>query len=104
MIDWDRRIRLVCAAVTLTTIVLALFATLANPAPQAEAQESWSTYLGGSQNDRATSVFVLSDGRTVVCGSTSSPDFPTTPGSFQPSYGGGASDGFITVYEAPKKP
>jgi len=58
----------------------------------------YSTYLGGSLNDRGFGVTRLPDGRIVVVGSTSSPNFPTTPGSFQPSYGGGASDGFITVF------
>ena len=28
--------------------------------------------------------------------------FPITPGVFQPCYGGGASDGFVTAFEIPK--
>jgi hypothetical protein len=102
MIDWTQRSKLALAAVALCATVLAIFATLANPAEQAELQLSWATYLGGSQNDRAMGVFKLADGRTVVVGHTSSPDFPTTPGVVQPVYGGGASDGFVTVYAAPK--
>jgi hypothetical protein len=104
MIDWTQRSKLALAAVAVCGIILAIFATMANPAEQTELQLSWATYLGGSQTDRGFATCIRADGSIVVVGGTSSADFPTTPGSFQPVYGGGASDGFITVWSAPPKP
>ncbi len=43
----------------------------------------WSTYLGGSQEDRGFAVGLTLDGGVVVGGDTRSFDFPTTPGAFQ---------------------
>ena len=42
----------------------------------------YSTYLGGSGGDSATSVRLDSDGNAYVGGSTFSANFPTTPGAF----------------------
>ncbi len=47
----------------------------------------YSTFLGGSADDNARDIAVDSAGNVVVVGETFSDDFPTTPGSFQPSKG-----------------
>jgi hypothetical protein len=44
---------------------------------------SYSTYLGGSASDGATSVAVDASGAAYVTGITESTDFPVTPGAFQ---------------------
>lgn len=56
----------------------------------------WSTYLGGSEDDAVYSIDVDSAYNVVACGGTASSNFPVTPGSYQTSYAGGATDGFIT--------
>ncbi len=56
---------------------------------------SYSTYLGGSDNDFAGSIAVDSAGNAYVTGFTTSTNFPTTPGAFQPTFGG-SSDVFVT--------
>ena len=55
------------------------------------------TYLGGPGNDRAFATCQTPDGGIIVVGSAQA-GFPTTPGSAQPNYGGGTSDGFITKF------
>jgi hypothetical protein len=54
----------------------------------------YSTYIGGNGNDEGTSLKVGAAGNAYVTGSTDSPNFPTTMGSFQTSLSGG-SDAFI---------
>ncbi len=52
----------------------------------------FSTFLGGSAGntrEAATSIAVDQAGNAYVTGFTQSPDFPTTPGAFQQSFGGG---------------
>ena len=51
----------------------------------------YSTYLGGTGNDYATSIAVDSTGSAYVTGYTASANFPTTTGSFQTTCGGGTS-------------
>ena len=43
----------------------------------------YSTYLGGSTTDEAFGIAVDASGNTYITGTTSSADFPTTPGSYQ---------------------
>jgi uncharacterized protein (TIGR03437 family) len=45
----------------------------------------FSTYLGGSGSDAASSVQIDAAGNTYVAGSTTSMDLPTTQGVFQPA-------------------
>lgn len=60
----------------------------------------WGTYLGGS-NDDAGYVMALdqTQGKLYVGGGTMSSDFPTSGGTWHPSYQGGFSDGFIVRYQ-----
>ena len=59
---------------------------------------SYSTLLGGSVSDTATSIAVGSTGRALVGGYTSSPDFPMLL-AVQPNFVG-AFDAFATVVDA----
>ncbi len=56
---------------------------------------TWSTYLGGSNDDAAYSVKVDANYQAYVVGGTRSTNFPTTPGTIAPNALGGI-DGFIT--------
>lgn len=57
----------------------------------------YSTILGGSSFDSGNAIAVDRFGSTYVGGETSSTDFPTTPGAFQPAPGStDADNGFIT--------
>lgn len=58
----------------------------------------FSTYLGGSGSDLGGFLGIATDvvGNVYVAGETSSLNFPTTPGAFQPGFGGGAGDVFVT--------
>ncbi|MBZ5504002.1 MAG: SBBP repeat-containing protein [Acidobacteriia bacterium] len=56
----------------------------------------YSTYLGGSDLDAANSIALDKRGRAFVAGDTFSGDFPTTPGSFRPNFGGGGIKIFVT--------
>src|SRR6266513_2493331 len=62
---------------------------------------SYSTYLGGSHEDRDPAIAVDAAGNAYVTGHTESRDFPTTTGAFQTGFGGGAmssgeGDAFVT--------
>jgi hypothetical protein len=69
------------------------FVTKLNPAGTALA---YSTLLGGSGIEFVAGIAVDDSGNAYVTGPTSSTDFPTTPGAFQTSYGGGPEDAFVT--------
>lgn len=56
----------------------------------------WSTFLGGTGSDAVYSIDVDNAYNLLVCGGTTSNDFPTTPGAFQTTYGGGSTDGFVS--------
>jgi hypothetical protein len=56
----------------------------------------FSTFLGGTGFDVGFISFFDRAGNVYVEGDTGSADFPTTPGSFQPTFGGGDGDGFVT--------
>jgi len=59
----------------------------------------YSTYLGGSNDDYAYGIAVDAAGIASVAGYTLSSDFPTTPGAFQPIFGG-SYDAFVTKLSA----
>ena len=62
----------------------------------------WSTYLGGSANDRCNAVALGPGGIVAAGGSSLSVDFPTTPGAFSTFFNGGlfGGDGFVTRLDA----
>ncbi|HEU4399051.1 MAG TPA: SBBP repeat-containing protein [Actinomycetota bacterium] len=57
---------------------------------------TYSTYLGGSGDDEPIWSDIDRAGNFYVTGITFSPDFPTTRGAFQPTFGGGDADAFVT--------
>jgi hypothetical protein len=59
----------------------------------------YSTYLGGSQTDEAYGVAVDDLGNAYITGMTQSTDFPLM-NAYQPVYGGGRSDAFVTKLNA----
>jgi Bacterial Ig-like domain (group 1)/Beta-propeller repeat len=69
------------------------FVTKLNPAGSAPLV--YSTYLGGSGDDRGQGIALDSANDAHVVGRTSSPNFPTTPGAFDTSWNGG-DDAFVT--------
>lgn len=50
---------------------------------------AFSTYLGGTKYDFATAVATGADGAIYIAGHSNSVDFPTTPGAYRTSIGGG---------------
>lgn len=59
----------------------------------------YSTYLSGSDWDIGNGIAVDGQGRAVVTGETSSPDFPVYQ-AYQSIYGGGSSEVFVTKLTA----
>jgi uncharacterized repeat protein (TIGR01451 family) len=55
----------------------------------------YSTYLGGSGDDRAFGIAMDGVGNANVIGITDSSDFPTTTNAIQTDYGGGTLDAFV---------
>jgi hypothetical protein len=60
----------------------------------------YSTYLRGNNFDQGSSIAVNGSGNVYITGFTGSNNFPTTPGAFQTTYGGGSSygDAFISKF------
>jgi hypothetical protein len=79
------------------------FVVKLNPAGSAY---DYATYLGGNTGEDGEGIAVDASGRAYVTGSTSSTNFPTTPGAFQSSYQSVGSffftqgDAFLTVLNA----
>ncbi len=55
----------------------------------------WSSYYGGTNNDACYSVKVDSSSNIVFAGGTSSNNLTVTGGSWQTTYNGGKTDGFV---------
>jgi hypothetical protein len=53
----------------------------------------YSTYLGENDFEYGAGIAVDASGNAYVSGDTSSSDFPTTPGAFQTTFGGGGGFG-----------
>ncbi|MDQ3920051.1 MAG: SBBP repeat-containing protein, partial [Acidobacteriota bacterium] len=71
-----------------------VFVTKLNPSGSAPV---FSTLLGGTVDDTGNGIGLDADQNVYVAGTTSSSDFPTTPGSFQPVKGGGiGNNAFVT--------
>jgi uncharacterized protein with LGFP repeats len=69
------------------------------------SQLVYSSYLGGNQGDLGFGIAVDTAGHAYVYGETGSPNFPTTPGAFDPTCGtdgacNGSGDLFITKVDA----
>jgi hypothetical protein len=75
------------------------FVTKLNPTGSALV---YSTYLGGSMSDAANAIALDATGNAYLTGFTSSSDFPTTPGDFQPIYRASvqARNAFVTKLNA----
>jgi hypothetical protein len=64
-----------------------------------------STFLGGDGGEQVSDMVIHTDGRVLVCGGTTSSDFPVTEDSYDAHYGGGYADefyegdGFLTVFD-----
>ena len=74
------------------TIGINVFVTELNPTGSALL---YSTYLGGSSQDQGVGIALDGAGGVYVAGQTSSMNFPTTAGAFQPANAGGYSDAFV---------
>jgi arylsulfatase A-like enzyme len=63
----------------------------------------YSTLLGGRENEFAEHrLALLGDGSVLLSGFVGSPDFPTTPGAYQPKLRG-PGDGFLTKLSADRR-
>jgi Beta-propeller repeat len=56
----------------------------------------YSTYLGGSGSDVGARIALDTAGNAYVTGVTGSTNFPTMPGAFRTTSGGGPDDAFVT--------
>ena len=59
----------------------------------------YSTFLGGGADDAGNGIAVDSAGNASLTGFTGSTNFPTTPGAFQPAFGG-MTDAFVARLDA----
>src|SRR5206468_438226 len=59
------------------------------------SQLIYAISLAGSRDDIGTGIAVDGSHNAYIVGSTGSADFPTTPVSVQPAFGGGDSDAFV---------
>jgi len=59
----------------------------------------WGTYYGTADADYATGVGSDIDGKAYLVGVTTSTTGIATPGSQQPAYGGGMTDGFLVKFD-----
>jgi len=74
-----------------------IFIAKINPFATGLNQLLFATYLGGSGTDTAAGVAVDGSGSIYVAGSTTSPDFPTTPSAFQqPPLAVAGTHGFLS--------
>ena len=77
-----------------------VFVTRLDPSLLQAQQLVYSTFVGGANLDSALALAVDTSGVVTVAGSTSSPNYPTTPGVWNTTHNGGSvnnhSDAFVT--------
>jgi hypothetical protein len=61
---------------------------------------AYSTLLGGGTDDRGHGIAVDPEGAAYVTGLADSAGYPTTPGAFDTTFGGGGGDAFVTKLDA----
>ncbi|MBP6455219.1 MAG: gliding motility-associated C-terminal domain-containing protein [Chitinophagaceae bacterium] len=59
----------------------------------------FSSLLGGNSTDQVYSIKEKNNGNLIVCGSTSSSNFPTTAGAFHTA-SLGSQDGFVSIFNS----
>lgn len=70
------------------------YLTRINPSLAPASQIVFSTFIGGTLDDNINDFVVDSSGGVHAVGSSNSPDFPTTVGSYQPAFQGGSLAGY----------
>jgi hypothetical protein len=60
----------------------------------------FSTFVGGSASEGASSIALGAGSNIYITGGTSSVDFPMTPGAFDPQFNGGVADAFVAGLNA----
>ncbi len=76
------------------------FVAKLDPAQVGAASLIYFTYLGGSSAETGAGIAVDTANSAYVTGFTNSPDFPVIVGAFQPNYGGGNTDAFVSKLDA----
>src|SRR6185503_19575728 len=79
-----------------------------NPCPEALVEKLnaagdaivYATYLVGTLNSTISDIVVDSSGNAYITGTTNATDFPTTAGSFMPTYRGGHYAAFLTKFNS----
>ncbi|MGA3203810.1 MAG: SBBP repeat-containing protein, partial [Bryobacteraceae bacterium] len=72
-----------------------VFVTKLNPAKSGAAGLVYSTFIGGTDDDVGSSIFVDASGNAYVAGYTLSSNYPTTPGAFQSTWAGAEQQNFF---------
>src|SRR6266550_88265 len=73
------------------------FITLIDTGKIGSLSLQYSTYLGGTGTDTANAIAADAQGNAYLAGATSSTtDFPLTPGALQPNYPGATAVGFVS--------
>lgn len=60
----------------------------------------WGTYYGGAGREVCQTLVIDGDGDIILVGATTTTVGMATPGTVQPSYGGGNADGFVAKFDA----
>lgn len=80
-------------------MIIVMQAVVSSVSRAAEPGLVWSTFLGGSDNDKANAMAVDDAGNIYLIGSTRSLEFPATPEAFDTSYGD-KTDAFVVRIDA----